>query len=121
MSKNNPPPVCPYACKFSDISQIIGRTPRSPETLRKHIDKALDTMFAAGDFWTLEYIRRTLVALTAFDKRSIYHGIALQNLVYADEQQLSRILYWQSVIVHPRTQRRTKEEKANADHCPDHR
>lgn len=112
MSKKNPPPVCPYACKFSDISQIIGRTPRSPETLRKHIDKALDTMFAAGDFWTLEYIRRTLVALTAFDERSTYHGIALQNLVYADEQQLSRILYWQSIIVHPRHPKKNEGGKS---------
>ena len=69
-------------------------------------------MFAAGDFWTLEYIRRTLVALTAFDKRSIYHGIALQNLVYADEQQLSRILYWQSVIVHPRHPKKNEGGKS---------
>lgn len=111
MSKKKQHPVCPYACEFSEISQIIGRTPRSPETLRKAIDKALDTMFAAGDFWTLEYVRRTLVALTAFDERSISHGMALQDLVYADEQQLSRIRHLQSIIVHPRNPKKNKGGK----------
>ena len=68
MSKKKQLPVCPYATPFDLMKRDRkGRKPRSPEAMRKQIDKALDLMFAAGDFWTLETVRRTLIRLTLFD------------------------------------------------------
>jgi len=87
-----PKAVCPYACPYENMKQERrGRKPRSPETMRKQIDKALDLMFAAEDFWTLETLRRLLVCLTLFDDAALRYGLTLMDLNDATEEQHQRI------------------------------
>ena len=55
--------------------------------MRKSIDKALDTMFAAGDFWTLETVRRLLIRLTRFDDTALTYSLSLIALNEATAKQ----------------------------------
>ena len=88
MSKKKQPPVCPYAVPYEDVKRDRrGRKPSSPEALRRQIDKALDLMFAAGDFWTLETVRRLLVCLTLFDDAALNYSLSLIDLNEATAKQ----------------------------------
>ena len=88
MSKKKQPPVCPYAVPYEDMKRDRrGRKPSSPEAMRKQIDKALDLMFAAGDFWTLETVRRLLVCLTLFDDTALTYSLSLNDLNEATDRQ----------------------------------
>lgn len=106
MSKKQPP-VCPYACPYEDMKRDRrGRKPSSPEAMRKQIDKALDLMFAAGDFWALETVRRTLIRLTLFDDAAFDYGLSLMHLNEATEQQHKRLHIIISSYLSPIPERR---------------
>ena len=65
-------PVCPYGTTYAEfLQERPGRKLRTPEAQRKQIDAALDDLQSAGDFWTLEVVRRLLQLLTAFDDVSL--------------------------------------------------
>lgn len=107
MSKKNPPPVCPYAVPFEEMKRDRrGRKPSSPEAMRRQIDKALDLLFAAGDFWTLETIRRLLACLVLFDDAALTYSLSLMDLNEADANQLNRIKHFISAYLHPLPRRK---------------
>ena len=92
MNKKKQPPVCPYAVPYEDMKRDRrGRKPRSPEAMRKQIDKSLDLMFVAGDFWTLETVRRLLVCLTLFDDAALNYSLALMRLNDATDDQKDKV------------------------------
>lgn len=101
MSKK-PKTICPYAYPYEDMKQDRrGRKPRNPEAMRKQINKALDLMFAAEDFWTLETLRRLLVCLTLFDDAALSYSLTLMDLNDATEEQHRRIGQFISHYLHP--------------------
>lgn len=92
MSKKKQPPVCPYAVPYEDMKRDRrGRKPSTPEAMRRQIDKAIDLMFAAGDFWTLETVRRLLVCLTLFDDAALNYSLALMYLNDATDDQMDKV------------------------------
>lgn len=107
MSKNNPPTVCPYAVPYEDMKRDRrGRKPSSPEAMRRQIDKALDLMFAAGDFWTLETVRRLLICLTLFDDAALTYSLSLIDLNEATGEQHKRIKAFLNAYLNPLPRRK---------------
>ena len=107
MSKKKQPPICPYAVPYEDMKRDRrGRKPRNPEAMRKQIDKALDLMFAAGDFWTLETVRRLLVCLTLFDDTALTYSLTLMDLNKATDEQHKRIKRFLNACLNPTPRRK---------------
>ena len=106
MSKKQPP-VCPYAVPYEDMKrERRGRKPSSPEAMRKQIDKALALMFAAGDFWTLETIRRLLACLVLLDDTALHRASLVMSLFEADAKQLKTIGCLINPYIHSRPKRK---------------
>lgn len=107
MSKKKQPPVCPYAVPYEDMKRDRrGRKPSNPEAMRRQIDKALDLMFAAGDFWTLETVRRLLVCLTMFDDTALTYSLTLIDLNDATGEQHNRIKHFLNAYLNPLPRRK---------------
>lgn len=101
MKKPENRPVCPYGTTYEEfLQERPGRKPRTPQAQRKQINAALDDLQSAGDFWTLEVLRRLLQLLTAYDDAATLLTHIVSHIIQGDERQMHRILNLSSGIVH---------------------
>lgn len=100
MKKPDNRPVCPYGTTYAEfLQERPGRKLRTPEAQRKQINAALDNLQSAGDFWTLEVLRRLLQLLTAYNEASTLLTHIVSHIIQGDERQLHRILHLSSGII----------------------
>lgn len=100
MKKPENRPVCPYGTTYAEfLQERPGRKLRTPEAQRKQINAALDNLQSAGDFWTLEVLRRLLQLLTVYDDVATLLTHIVSHIIQGDERQLNRILHLSSGIV----------------------
>ena len=59
--------------------------------MRRQIDKALDLLFAADDFWALETVCHLLVFLTLFNDAALNYSMVLMHLNNATDAQMDKV------------------------------
>lgn len=109
MKKQNPP-VCPWGTTFAQaMDGRTGRKCRTQEGQRKQINDLLDTMQQAGDFWTLELLRRLLIRLTAFDDIAFTISLIIFHMTGNSSYQMERLFFWSNRIHFPQASNSVKQ------------
>lgn len=71
--------ISPYTgevCSYEEFRSEVRKPRRTQKAQRQEIEKAIDTLTAQGDFWSLDLVRNVLTRLTG-------DGIDAQNISFA--------------------------------------